>query len=201
MKRLGETDYAGCLARMRAFTQGRDEHSADELWLTSHPAVFTLGQAGKKEHILRPSDIPVVQTDRGGQVTYHGPGQLIAYVLVDLRRRDYGVRSLVRRLEEGTITTLDRCGLGCMRRAGMPGVYTRDLAKVAALGLRVRRGCTYHGISLNLDCDLAPYRLINPCGYVDLAVTSLAQQQVPFEPAKLARLWATELERAIFATG
>ena len=201
VKRLGETDYASCLARMRAFTQERDERTADQLWLTSHPPVFTLGQAGRKEHLLSPGDIAVIQTDRGGQVTYHGPGQLIAYVLIDLRRRDYGVRSLVRRLEDGTIATLAACGLACARRAGMPGVYTSEGAKIAALGLRVRRGCSYHGISLNLDCDLAPYARIDPCGYPDLAVTSLRNEKVGFERAKLAKRWAAELARSIATSG
>lgn len=163
---------------MRAFTDARDGDTPDELWLVEHPPVFTLGQAGRPEHLLDPGDIPVIRTDRGGQVTYHGPGQPIAYVLFDLRRAGVGVRDLVHRLEGAVIDLLGGHGVAARARPDAPGVYV-DGAKVAALGLRVRYGCSYHGIALNLALDLAPFRRINPCGYAGLAVTRLADLLPP----------------------
>lgn len=157
---------------MRAFTDHRDAATIDELWVVEHPPVYTLGQAGKPEHILNAADIPVVKSDRGGQVTYHGPGQVIIYTLVDLRRAKIGIRELVVRLENAVIDTLAKCDVTAVGRRDAPGVYVND-EKIAALGLRVRRGCSYHGLSLNVDVDLAPFLGINPCGYADLAVTSL----------------------------
>ena len=198
-RQLGCSDYASCLEKMRAFTDSRTKQAQDEIWLTTHPPVFTLGQAGKPEHLLQDSDIPLVRTDRGGQITYHGPGQAIAYVLVDLRRLDYGVRTLVRRLEQGTIEALDRYCLEGKRQPGMPGVYTKAGAKIAALGLRVRHGCTYHGISLNLDCDLQPYSLINPCGHANLAVTSLRNEGIAFTQKEVTEIWLQELSGAILS--
>lgn len=159
---------------MRAFTDQRDVDTPDEIWFVEHPPVFTQGLAGSPSHLLAPGDIPVVQSDRGGQVTYHGPGQLVAYVLLDLRRLGLGPRELVRRLEAAIITVLANYCLQGQRRTGAPGVYV-DEAKIAALGLRVRRQCSYHGLALNVAPDLSPFSRINPCGFSGLAVTSLAQ--------------------------
>ena len=172
-RHLGQVDYAESFAAMREFTDQRSADTPDELWLLEHPPVFTQGLAGSPAHLLAPGEIPVVQSDRGGQVTYHGPGQLVAYVLLDLRRLGLGPRELVRRLESAIIAVLAHYGLHGQRRAGAPGVYVDD-AKIAALGLRVRRQCSYHGLALNVAPDLAPFSRINPCGYSGLAVTSLA---------------------------
>ena len=157
---------------MRDFTDGRDAQTEDELWVVEHDSVYTLGQAGKEEHLLNTTNIPVVQTDRGGQVTWHAPCQVEVYTLVDLRRRDYGVRGMVERLERAVIRTLATYGIDAAARRDAPGVYVAD-EKIAALGLRVRKGCTYHGLSMNLDSDQAPWRGINPCGYEGLGVTRL----------------------------
>lgn len=157
---------------MQAFTDARTPETVDEFWLLQHEPVFTLGQAGKTEHVLAPGDIPVIPVDRGGQVTYHGPGQIMAYVLVDLRRRGLGVRELVSRIEQAVIDTLAHWNILAERREGAPGVYVAD-AKVAALGLRVRRGCSFHGLAFNAAMDLEPFRRINPCGYKGLAVTQV----------------------------
>jgi len=158
---------------MQAFTSARTVETPDQLWLVEHPPVFTLGLAGRREHVLAPGDIPVVKTDRGGQVTFHGPGQAVAYLLLDLRRRGLGVRELVRRIEGAVIEVLEGYGIAGARREGMPGIYV-DGAKIAAIGLRVVRGCTYHGVSLNVDMDLEPFARIDPCGYPGLASTRLA---------------------------
>ncbi|WPL19918.1 Octanoyltransferase [Thiorhodovibrio winogradskyi] len=158
---------------MVGFTDARDAASADELWVLEHYPVFTLGQAGRREHLLNPDKIPVIQSDRGGQVTYHGPGQLVVYVLLDLRRRGLGVRQLVSLLEQAVIALLAIQGIGAYSKAGAPGVYVTD-AKIAALGLRVRRGCSYHGLALNVAMDLTPFSRIHPCGYPGLKVTQMA---------------------------
>jgi lipoyl(octanoyl) transferase len=158
---------------MRAFTTARTPDTEDQIWLLQHPAVFTLGLAGRREHLLAPGGIPVTQTDRGGQVTYHGPGQAVAYLLLDLRRLGIGARELVRRIEQAVIEVLDRHGVAGERREGMPGVYVGH-AKIAAIGLRVSRGCTYHGVALNVDLDPEPFARIDPCGYPGLASTRLA---------------------------
>jgi lipoyl(octanoyl) transferase len=172
VRRRGLSDYAAVWAEMAAFTDGRTRDTPDELWLLQHPAVFTQGQAGRAEHLLDPGEIPVIQTDRGGQVTYHGPGQLVAYLLVDLRRLGLGVKGLVHLLEGAVIGLLAGYGIEAEARAGAPGVYVAG-AKIASLGLRVRRGCTYHGLSLNVDMDLTPFLRIDPCGYPGLAVTQI----------------------------
>lgn len=172
VRRLGEAPYEATLEAMREFTAKRDVHTRDELWLLQHPAVFTQGVAGRAEHLLAPGDTPVIQVDRGGQVTYHGPGQWVLYLLIDLRRRGLGVRKLVTVIEESLIATLGVFGIDAEADPKAPGVYV-DGAKIAALGLRVRRGCSYHGLSLNVDMDLEPFARINPCGYPDLAVTSM----------------------------
>lgn len=173
VRQLGQVDYHSSWQSMSDYTNQRNEQSADQVWLVEHPPVFTLGQAGRREHLLNPGDIPVVPCDRGGQVTYHGPGQMVAYPLLDLRRNKLGVRELVNLLEESLIRTLAHFGIAAERREGAPGVYVDD-AKIAALGLRVRRGCSFHGVSLNWNMDLEPFRRINPCGYAGLRVTQMA---------------------------
>jgi len=170
VRSLGPVEYEPTWRAMQDFTAARTEVTPDELWLLQHPPVYTLGQAGKAEHLIAPTDIPVVAIDRGGQITYHGPGQLVIYVLVDLRRRGYGIRELVTRMEQAVIDFLAALGVAGARLPGAPGVYVEG-AKIAALGLRVRQGCTYHGLALNLDMDLAPFAAINPCGYAGMRVT------------------------------
>ena len=170
---LGRVAYEPAWRAMQALNAARGPDTQDELWLLEHPPVYTLGLAGRREHVLAPRGIPVVATDRGGQVTYHGPGQAVAYVLLDLRRRGLGVKGLVRRLEQAAIDLLAAHGIAGERRAGMPGVYV-DGAKIAAVGLRVARGCSYHGLALNADLDLEPFARIDPCGYPGLACTRLA---------------------------
>ncbi|MGZ5087209.1 MAG: lipoyl(octanoyl) transferase LipB [Usitatibacter sp.] len=165
---LGIVAYVPTWRAMQAFTQARTAATPDEMWLVQHPAVFTLGLAGRREHVLDAGDVPVVATDRGGQVTYPGPGQAIAYVLVDLRRGAIGVKELVRRIEEAVIETLRSYGVAGERRKAMPGVYVGG-AKIAAIGLRIARGCSYHGVALNVSPDLAAFSRIDPCGYPGLA--------------------------------
>jgi len=172
IRRLGRQPYAATWHAMQAFTDRRDQDTPDELWLLEHDPVFTLGQAGKMEHVLAPGDIPVIPVDRGGQVTYHGPGQIVGYPLIDLRRLHVGVRELVYRIEQAMIDTLAHWQVAAERHAGAPGVYV-GAAKIAALGLRVRRGCTFHGLAFNVAMDLEPFQRINPCGYKGLAVTQL----------------------------
>jgi lipoyl(octanoyl) transferase len=172
IKQLGLVDYRESFQAMQNFTQQRDGDTEDELWLLEHKPVFTQGLNGKPEHILNLSDIPIVQTDRGGQVTYHGPGQLVAYVLFDLKRNKIGVREMVTRLEQAIITLLARSGIESEARKDAPGVYVQN-KKIASLGLRVKHGACYHGISFNLDMDLSPFKLINPCGYADMEVIDL----------------------------
>jgi lipoyl(octanoyl) transferase len=174
VRHLGRRDYAPVWRAMQAFTDARDDDTPDELWVVEHAPVFTLGQAGKPEHVLAPGDIPVLKVDRGGQVTYHGPGQLVAYPLLDLRRLGIGVRDYVCRIEQALIDTLAGWGIVAARREGAPGVYV-DGAKIAALGIRVRRGCTFHGLAFNIAMDLEPFRRINPCGYAGLQVTSVVE--------------------------
>jgi lipoyl(octanoyl) transferase len=181
---------------MQAFTAERTEHTADELWVLEHPPVFTLGQAGKREHLLAPTDIPVLAIDRGGQVTYHGPGQVVIYVLVDLKRRGYGVKELVWRMEQAVIDLLASHKVIATRRQGAPGVYVNG-AKIAALGLRIKRGCSYHGLALNVDMDLAPFRLINPCGYPGMAVTQTRDLGIADSPAQVGEELGRDLARLI----
>ena len=173
LRRLGLAAYEPVWRRMQAYTDQRDEGALDELWLVQHPPVFTQGQAGKAEHVLAPGAIPVIQVDRGGQVTYHGPGQIVAYPLVDISRKGIGVRDFVCRIEEAIIRVLAQYGVPGERMAGAPGIYVNG-AKIASIGLRVRRGCTFHGLALNVDMDLEPFQRINPCGYAGLQVTQLS---------------------------
>ena len=162
---------------MHYYTDQRDDQSRDEIWLVEHPPVFTQGQAGKAEHLLMPGDIPVVQSDRGGQVTYHGPGQQVMYVLIDVKRRKLGVRQLVTILEETVIATLAEFGVSARARADAPGVYVGE-EKICSLGLRIRKGCSFHGLALNVAMDLSPFLRINPCGYAGMSMTQLKN----FEP-------------------
>ena len=177
VRALGRVAYEPTWRAMQAFNATRGPESGDELWLAEHPPVFTLGLAGRREHVLDAGPIPVVATDRGGQVTYHGPGQAVAYALLDLRRAGLGAKALVQRLEEAAIGLLAGYGLEGQRRSGMPGVYLDD-AKIAAVGLRIARGCSYHGLALNVDLDLAPFARIDPCGYAGLACTRLSDHGV-----------------------
>jgi len=172
VRELGRQPYEPVWRAMQHFTDQRTEATVDELWLVEHDPVFTLGQAGKPEHVLLPGDIPVVQVDRGGQVTYHGPGQLVVYPLLDLRRLNLGVRDLVCGIEQAVIDVLADWNIEAERRAGAPGLYVAD-AKVMAIGLRVRRGCSFHGLALNVAMDLEPFHRINPCGFQGLRVTSM----------------------------
>jgi lipoyl(octanoyl) transferase len=172
VRQLGLSDYESVWHAMQDFTDQRDESTVDELWLVQHPPVFTQGQAGKAEHVLAPGDIPVVQVDRGGQVTYHGPGQIVAYPLVDIRRSGVGVRDFVNCIEESIIQVLHHYGVNGVRRKGAPGVYVKE-EKIASVGLRVRQGRTFHGLAFNIDMDLEPFQRINPCGYEGLVVTQL----------------------------
>lgn len=181
MINLGQQDYQTSWQAMTEFTNQRTPETPDQLWLVEHPPVFTQGQAGKAEHLLFPGDIPVVQTDRGGQVTYHGPGQLVAYPLLDLRRLNIGVRELVTRIEQTIVATLAHYGIESAAKADAPGVYVNG-DKIASLGLRVRRGCSFHGLALNVALDLAPFQRINPCGYQGLAMTQM-KDLLPNPPA------------------
>ncbi len=170
IKSLGKQDYMRTFQAMKDFTENRTESSLDEIWLVEHPSVFTLGRNGKTEHILDVGDIPVIQTDRGGQVTYHGEGQLVAYLLLDIKRRKLGVRKFVNHIENAIIQLLSDVGVNAESRANAPGVYV-DNKKIAALGLRISKGRSYHGLSLNINMDLSPFQRIHPCGYKDLKVT------------------------------
>jgi lipoyl(octanoyl) transferase len=192
MRRLGRVDYLPTYEQMRRFTDARAASTPDELWMLEHPPVYTLGLAGRAEHLPRSSDIPVERVDRGGQITYHGPGQAIVYALVDLGRRGFTVRGLVRLLEQAVIDVLDRNGVTAVRRSGAPGVYVGG-AKIAALGLRVRRGCSYHGVALNVDMDLAPFRAIDPCGYPGLPVTQTSELGVRADVDTLGALLAARI--------
>ncbi len=172
VRALGLKPYHAVWDDMKRFTSERDEHTLDELWLLEHPPVYTQGQAGKVEHILNADSIPIVQTDRGSQVTYHGPGQLVAYVLMDIRRRSMGIRTLVCQLELLLIALLKHFNITGQTRYGAPGVYVNE-KKIASIGLRVKNGCTYHGIALNVAMDLSPFSGINPCGYAQLQMTQI----------------------------
>jgi len=167
IRQLGHTDYKEVWQAMQSFTDNRDEQTLDELWLVEHPAVFTQGQAGKDEHLLMPGDIPVVKVDRGGQITYHGPGQQVLYFMINLRRRKIGVRQLVTLIEECIVAALADYNIQANAKADAPGVYV-DNKKIASLGLRVRKGCSFHGLALNVNMDLSPFLRINPCGYAGL---------------------------------
>jgi lipoyl(octanoyl) transferase len=180
VRQPGRVDYEKAWRAMQQFTDQRDQQTPDELWLLEHPPVFTQGQAGKDEHLLATGDIPVIPVDRGGQVTYHGPGQLVGYLMIDLKRRKMGVRELVTAIEQAIVALLAAYNIAASPRSDAPGVYLNTPgqpgAKIAQLGLRVRRGCSFHGLSLNVDMDMEPFQRINPCGHVGLEVTNMALQ-------------------------
>tara|TARA_R110002096_G_scaffold416940_1_gene620353 strand:+ start:20076 stop:20714 length:639 start_codon:yes stop_codon:yes gene_type:complete len=192
IRQLGQQPYATTWQAMKTFCEQRTVDTDDEVWLVEHPAVFTQGVSGKAEHILSQSNIPIIQTDRGGQVTYHGPGQLVMYVLFDLRRLGIGVRELVDVLENITIDGLKKYGLNAVARKDAPGVYIND-EKIASLGLRVKKGCSYHGLSVNVDMDLSPFNHINPCGYKGLKITQLSEHGVHCYPLDFAAVLLHEL--------
>lgn len=200
---LGLQPYLPVWRAMQHFTDTRTPDSPDEIWLLEHEPVFTQGQAGKAEHLLLPGNIPVVQADRGGQVTYHGPGQFIAYVLIDVRRAEMGVRDLVTALETSLVALLAEYGVSAHARPDAPGVYV-GTAKIASLGLRIRRGCSFHGLALNVDVDLEPFSRINPCGYAGLAMTRLSDLANSLDLAAvrtaLVRQLAAQLGYAEFQT-
>jgi len=193
---LGLAEYSPVFHAMEAFTDARNERTEDELWVVEHPPVFTQGMAGKAEHLLSRSNIPVVQIDRGGQITYHGPGQIVMYLLLDIRRAGIGIRALVSLIEESVIGFLQEQGIRAQSRADAPGVYV-DGKKIASLGLRVRGGCTYHGVALNVDMDLEPFSRINPCGLVGMQMTQLRDLGVALDAdaagaalaARFQRIW------------
>jgi lipoyl(octanoyl) transferase len=192
--KLGLADYEPVWRAMQAFTDRRDEQTVDQLWLVQHSPVFTQGQAGKEEHVLAPGDIPVIQVDRGGQVTYHGPGQIVAYPLIDIKRKRIGVKDFVCRIEEAIITVLSQYAVKGERIDGAPGIYVQG-EKIASLGLRVRRGRSFHGLAFNIDMDLEPFQRINPCGFAGLRVTQLSNlANVDFRDAE-TRLVASLAEQ------
>ena len=200
VRRLGRTDYEPAWRAMQAFADARDAATPDELWVVEHDPVFTLGRAARREHVHDPGDIPVIQVDRGGQVTYHGPGQVVVYTLIDLAGRGMGVRRLVETLESAIIELLAEHGVAAGTRAGAPGVYVGG-RKIAALGLRVRRGTSFHGLALNVDCDLSAFDRIDPCGYRGLAVTRTRDEGVDADARTLAdRLVAILAQRLRYAT-
>lgn len=193
---LGRQPYEPVWKAMQAFTDARSPGAAAELWLLEHEPVYTLGQAGRRQHLLDPREIPVIQVDRGGQVTYHGPGQLVAYLLLDLRQAGLGIRSLVQRLEQAVIDLLGEYDIRGQLRADAPGVYVEE-CKIAALGLRVRRGCTFHGLSLNVAMDLEPFARIDPCGFPGLRVTQLADLGGPSDLVAVGERLSCHLGRRL----
>ena len=199
VRRLGRVEYEPTWRAMQRFTAERDGQTVDEIWLLEHPPVFTQGLAGRPEHLLREIAVPLVRTDRGGQITYHGPGQVIVYLLLDLARRRLKVRELVRQIERASIATLATYGVAGELHAGAPGVYVGG-AKIASLGLRVKGGCSYHGLSLNVAMDLAPFAAINPCGYPGLPVTQLrdlAASDAPVDQAAVGERLLLQLQNHI----
>ncbi|KGK83171.1 MULTISPECIES: lipoyl(octanoyl) transferase LipB [Pseudomonas] len=194
IRELGLIDYQTAWQAMQRFTNQRGPQTGDELWLLQHPPVFTQGQAGKAEHVLFPGDIPVVQVDRGGQVTYHGPGQLVCYLLIDVRRRGIGVRALVSHIEQSLVDLLASYDVAALAKPDAPGVYV-DGAKIASLGLRIRNGRSFHGLALNVDMDLEPFRRINPCGYAGLAMTQLRDLIGPVDFSEVVGRLRTQLAR------
>jgi len=200
VKQLGLVDYEPTWRAMQAFTDARTAETPDELWLLEHPPVFTQGQAGKPEHVLQVTNIPIVPIDRGGQVTYHGPGQLVGYLMVDLSRKKLGVREFVRRIEQSVIDLLAEMDIEAYGKVDAPGVYVAE-SKIASLGLRIRNGKSYHGLALNVDMDLTPFSYINPCGYAGLQVTQLANLGVRETPASLAPRLAGKINALLAIEG
>lgn len=202
IRKLGLADYEPTWRAMQAFNQARTAETRDEIWLVEHPPVFTLGLAGKPDHVLNPGDIPVVKIDRGGQVTYHGPGQLVCYLMLDLHRLAYGVKDLVRRMEASVITLLANYSIEAHREPGMPGVYVRrfdgDMAKISAVGLRVANHATYHGLALNVDMDLEPFARINPCGYAGLKSAQMKDHGVSDSMERIGDRLVSQLVKHLF---
>lgn len=196
IRQLGRQSYRPVSQAMHDFTDTRSENTADEIWLVEHDPVFTQGQAGKAEHVLMPGDIPVIQSDRGGQVTYHGPGQQVVYLLLNLRRRQLGVRELVTLLENTVIDTLAELGIEARARADAPGVYVGE-SKICSLGLRIRKGCSFHGLALNISMDLTPFLRINPCGYAGMAMTQVSAFVPQATPATVQPLLVAHLLRQL----
>jgi lipoyl(octanoyl) transferase len=194
VRRLGLVAYEPTWRAMQDFTARRTADTADEIWLCEHPPVFTLGLAGKPEHLLRDIGVPMVKIDRGGQITYHGPGQIVAYLLLDLKRRSLTVKALVKRMEQAVIDLLAGHGIAAARLAGAPGVYVNG-AKIGALGLKVKNGCCYHGLALNVAMDLAPFEAINPCGYEGMAVTQVADFVPDISPEQATTTLVAQLEK------
>lgn len=200
LRQLGRQPYQSTFERMQAFTNERDGDTADEIWVLEHDPVFTQGQAGKAEHLLNPGDIPVVQVDRGGQVTYHGPGQLVIYLLLDLKRNSLGVRDLVTLMEEAVVELLGDYGVEAAPKPDAPGVYVAE-RKICSLGLRVRRGCSFHGLALNVDMNLEPFLRINPCGYAGMEMTQLATLKDNIEISQVAKQLSAILTKRIGYNG
>ena len=194
IENLGLRPYQEIWDAMRAYTAARDATSEDQIWLVQHPPVYTQGQAGKPEHLLAPGDIPVIQIDRGGQITYHGPGQTVMYLLLDIRRAGIGIRALVSLIEASVIGYLQEQGISAQARADAPGVYV-DGKKIASLGLRVRSGCTYHGVALNVDMNLEPFSRINPCGLVGMQMTQLRDLGVALDANAAGEALAARFQR------
>lgn len=194
VRKLGLVPYLQSFEAMKQYTRERTEASVDELWLLEHPPVYTQGQAGQAKHLLNPGEIPVIQSDRGGQVTYHGPGQLLAYILVDLKRRNLGIRTLVCQLEQLIIKLLQDFNIDAQTRCGAPGVYVAE-KKIASLGLRVKNACTYHGLALNVAMDLEPFNRINPCGFEQLQMTQIKDFQADIRMAEVS----DKLEKMVLA--
>lgn len=200
VKHLGRADYLSTWQAMQEFTARREGGTPDEIWLVEHAPVYTVGLNGKPEHLLRPTGIPVIKIDRGGQITYHGPGQVVAYILIDLKRRGYGVRELVNRMEQSVIALLAAYGVKAESRRDAPGVYVAN-AKIAALGLRIKRACSYHGLSLNVEMDLSPFSAINPCGYPGMAVTQTRDLGITDDAQTVAQKLAQALVKELGRTG
>ncbi|ARP37498.1 lipoyl(octanoyl) transferase LipB [Vibrio syngnathi] len=192
VKKLGRQDYEPVWKAMHKFTDERTEEDVDQVWLVEHNPVFTQGQAGKAEHVLNAGDIPVIQSDRGGQVTYHGPGQLVAYFLINIRRKKFGVRDLVTHIENLVINTLKAYNIDSTARPDAPGVYV-DGKKICSLGLRIRRGCSFHGLALNVNMDLSPFQRINPCGYQGMEMAQVSQLGGPTELVNVEQQLIQEL--------
>jgi lipoyl(octanoyl) transferase len=200
VRHLGTLSYEPCFAQMQAFTDARTADTPDELWIVEHPPVYTLGLAGDPKHLLKASEIPVVKTDRGGQITYHGPGQLVVYLLLDLRRRRLFVRALVNQIEQAIIDALQTYGISAARKPGAPGVYVQvddAWAKIAALGIKVRNQCTYHGLALNVNMDLTPFDNINPCGYEGLRTVDLGTLEIQSTLAEASARLTAALQKQL----
>ena len=196
LRYLGKQAYLETWQAMSDFTNLRDENTADEIWVVEHPSVFTQGSAGKAEHLLQQTEIPVVKSDRGGQITYHGPGQLIVYLLINIRRKDFNVRSLVTIIEQSIIDLLNDHNVQAVAKADAPGVYVNG-KKIASLGLKIRRGCSFHGLALNVDMDLSPFLQINPCGYAGLEMTQCKNEGINLNVEKLAPLLIEKMNKKL----